>query len=286
MKGIEQWQKLFSAYGISYEKISSNDNAVTLTGLAGAPVFRAVNTYQEFEDLHTKARQKADQMGRLLVLGLPLDSVGSIATLPGDMRLPTCRVYGGNAASTFSLSGHKIVNDLLVSLKKETMSVISNGTKVKAPLLNWLIKLAGKQWPYGLPSSLSQLDGLLGLVARDTSLIGHVRARQLSFGRGCPSAVLLPTPNVVLNNNGLNQSVAPADFRFFDLTHEYQIKESSRQRVYAQYCDRYLNVLQEINPIFAQSIGAGCALGSSVLGSNKVATQPKINIPVNAMAGV
>jgi len=286
MKGIQQWQKLFSAYGIAYEKISSNENAITLTGLAGAPVFRAVDTYKELESLHTKARSKADQMERLLVLGLPLDNVGSVATLPGDLKLPTCRVYGGNAASTFSLSGHRIVNDLLTSLKKETMDVISNGTKVKAPLLNWLIKLAGKQWPYGLPSSLSQLDGLLGLVARDTSLIGHVRARQLSFGRGCSNAVLLPTPNVVLNNNGLNQTVAAADFRFFDLTNELNHKEASRHRIYAQYCNRYLNVLQEIDSGFAESIGAGIALGSSVLGGQKAAAQPKINIPVTAMAGV
>ena len=294
MKALEQWKHLFDAYGITYEKIESNSNAVTLTGMAGAPVFRAVETQAQLSELHTKARQKSEEMGRLLVLGLPLTHRASSISLPGGISLPTCRAYGGNSGSTFSLSGHKIEPDFLVQLKKEVLAVMSNGTKVKTPLLDWLQKLAGNSWPYGTPAGLTQLDSLLGLIARDTKLIGHVRTRQLSFGRGCGDAMILPIESVVLKNNNLNQAIASADLRFIGLESEMGFERAARQRIHAQFTDKYLTVMNEIDPKISIELGCEQQLGASVLGKLKVTadavkpkTKQKVAVnPSEAMASV
>ena len=294
MKALDQWKHLFDAFGIAHEKIKSNANAVTLTGLAGAPVFRAVDTQAQLSELHTKARQKSEEMGRLLVLGLPLTHRAASLSLPGGIVLPACRAYGGNVGATFSLSGHKIEPDFLVQLKKEVLAVMSNGTGVKTPLLDWLQKLAGNSWPYGTPAGLTQLDSLLGLVARDTKLIGHVRTRQLSFGRGCGDAMLLPIESVVLKNNNLNQHVASADMRFISLEAEMGFEKAARQRIHAQFTDKYLSVLNEIDAQISIEMGCEQQLGASVLGKLKVGvdaakpvTKQKVAVnPSEAMASV
>lgn len=295
VSALEQWKRLFTAYGISHETIKSNSNAVSLTGLAGAPVFRAVSTTAELNELHTRARQKSQEMGRLLCLGLPLNHPSSSLTLPGGIVLPTCRVYGGHIGATFSLSGHRIEPAFLTDLKKEVLSVMSNGTNVKTPMLDWLQKLAGDSWVYGTPAGLTQLDSLLGLVARDTKLIGHVRTRQLSFGRGCADAMILPIESLVLKNNGLNQQVAPADLRFIGMEAELTYDRAPRQRIHAQFSDQYLSVLAGIDAEFAQTIGCGTQMGASTLGKLEKAkqadTKPAVKkvvtvTPNAAMAGV
>ncbi len=108
MKALKQWAEFFTSLGVSCTPVPDNDKAITLNNLAGAPLFRAVKNYSELADLHTKARQKSAQMERLLILGLPFHHPGATVRLPGDITLPTCRVYGGHAGSAFSLSGHRI----------------------------------------------------------------------------------------------------------------------------------------------------------------------------------
>lgn len=295
VSALEQWKRLFTAYGISHESIKSNSNAVSLTGLAGAPVFRAVESTGQLNELHTRARQKSQEMGRLLCLGLPLNHPGATVTLPGGIVLPSCRVYGGHIGSTFSLSGHRIEPSFLIDLKKEVLSVMSNGTNVKTPLLDWLQKLAGDSWVYGTPAGLTQLDSLLGLVARDTKLIGHVRTRQLSFGRGCADAMILPIDSLIFKNNGLSQNVAPADLRFIGMEAEMTYDRAPRQRIHAQFTDTYLTVLAGIDSDFAESVGCGAQMGASTLGNltknEQAVTQPAVQktitvTPNAAMAGV
>jgi hypothetical protein len=267
MKALNTWTNYFDSLSIGWEPIKSNPNAISLTGIAGAPLFRTVETAAELNDLHSKARKKSAEVERLLAVALPLDHPLSSISLPGEILLPKCRVYAGHSGSTFSLTGHLVQSEFLTTLKKEVTAIISNGTKVKTPLLDWLLKLAGDSWVYGKPSSLSQLDSLIALVVRDPTRVGHVRTRQFSFGRGCGDAMLLPVPGVVLKNNRLNQSINKSDFRFIGLEAEMRQTDSARQRIHAQFSNSFLTVLSDISPNVAEQLNSGADIGASRIGA-------------------
>jgi len=266
MTALSDWKLYFEAIGISCQSIASNSSAVQLTNVAGCPIFRGVETTQELDDLHTKARDKSSEMGRLLVLALPLNHPQSIARLPGNITLPLCRVYGGHVGDVFSTSGHLIESSFLRSIKLEVLAVMSNGTKVKTPLCDWVQKLLQKDWQYGTPSSLAQLDSMLGLLTTDVKSIGHVRSRQLSFGRGSGEALFLPLPTVVLPNNHLDQKVDPADMRFISLESEMAKYDSSRARLHPVFSDKFLSTTFKIDSGYSRSIGCNAQMGASVIG--------------------
>lgn len=267
MKQLQEWTQLFKSMGLAFELIQSNKSACTLTNVPGAPVFKVVTSFAELSELHSKARAKSHEMGRLLCVAMPLNNVQSVAAMPGSLYLPKVRVYAGHAGSTFSLSGHKIESTLLTSLKKEVSNVIANGTKVKTPLVSWLLKLAGTSWPYGIPSSVEQLDSLLQLVCRDVSKIGHARVRELSFGRGCGEALLLPMEGVLLQNNGFNNAIAPADFRFISLSQELANQNAARQRIHSQMSNAFVSAVAEFDPAFAENLGCNTMIGTSQIGT-------------------
>ncbi len=266
MPALQDWKTYFNSLGLTTQAVSSNKSALQLTNVAGCPIFRAVDSTAELNDLHTKARQKSSEMERLLVLGLPFDHPQSNASLPGNVTLPKLRVYGGNVADIFSLSGHSIESTFIKNIKQEVLGVIKNGHDVKTPLCDWVLGFIKSSWPYGIPSSLAQLDGMLGLLVSDPSIIGHVRTRQLSFGRGCGDALLLPNTSVVLKNNSLEQPVEPADFRFVSLENEIQNYNASRARIHPVYSDRFLKQLAVSYPEAAEDFGCGAFVGASVLG--------------------
>lgn len=265
MTNIKQWQRWFNANGIVSETVPSNSSALVLSNLVGSPVFRCVDTVEELNKLHSLARLKSEEMQRLLVVALPLDHPMTMVQLPGEMMLPKVRVYAGNTASTFNLGGHLIESTFLKELKKEVLNIMSNGVKAKTPLCEWLMKLAGSTWIYGIPSSLPQLDSLLALVSRDVAKIGHLRTRQLSFGRGCGDALLLPVNDVVLKNHSVNQKIDVADLRFISLETEITQRDASRDRIYALMTERFLTLLED------KERGTSADVGASRLGRITVA---------------
>jgi len=270
MKTLEHWTNYLNSLGLATSAIACNGNAVSIDNLPGAPVFRAVQNRAELDALHTKARDISASMKRLLILGLPFDNPATLTNLIGDLPIPMCRVYGGHIASSFSLSGHQIENQFSIGLKKEVTAIIERGPKIKTPLCDWLVALAADSWPYGLPSSKEQLDSLLALVARDVERIGHVRSRQLSYGRGCADALLLPTTTVVLPSNSLEFQIHSNDYRFISLEKELNEVTSARHRVYALHSNAFLNVLAEVNPRYAQELGCNTTIGGSTLGNFKL----------------
>ncbi len=266
MTDIEQWQAYFKKIGVTTANIQTNRNVISFPGLPGEPLFRAVASRSELDDLHTKARAISAEIGKLLVLALPMRSIGSICSMPGDLILPRFRVYGGHFASSYALNGHQIENEFSVALKKEVSLVISEGTKSKTPLCDWLLKLVGSSWVYGKPSSKEQLDSLINLAAKDPGMVGHVRARQLSFGRGCDTAFLLPNPEVKLYNNQLKQQIFQSDYRFISSEIEHTNVSSARHRVYSVITSAFLSVLAEHDPRTAQELGCGSHVGASTIG--------------------
>ena len=73
MTALQDWKCYFDRIGVAWQSIPSNSHAIQLTNIAGSPLFRGVNSTVELNELHTKARTKSTDMGRLLVLGLPFD---------------------------------------------------------------------------------------------------------------------------------------------------------------------------------------------------------------------
>jgi len=270
MAAFDDWEKYFSSIGIVCQQVPSNPNASQLVNVAGCPIFRAVETTKELDDLHTKARDLSSQMKRLVVLGMPFNNPQSMAALPGNILLPKARVYAGHVADTFSTSGHLIENDFLLSIKREVLAVISGGTKVKTPLCDWAQKLLSKNWVYGTPSSLAQLDSMLALLASETASIGHVRARQLSFGRGTGDALFLPLPSVILSNNSLTQTVEAADFRFISLESEIGHYGPARTRLHPVFSDKFLTIAATTDKKHAISMGFTSHVGASALGQKNI----------------
>lgn len=265
IQSLKKWTQWLDAIDVAWKPIDSNPRAISLVGLAGAPLFRVVESLEEANELHAKARQKSEELQRLLIVALPIDHPLSMVTLPGEIVLPKVRAYGGHAASTFNLTGHKIECSFLTEVKKEVLNVMANGVQAKTPLCDWLVKLSGSSWPYGTPSSLPQIDSLLGLICRDTVLLGHVRTRQLSFGRGCGDALLLPVDGVVLKNHRLNQAIESSDLRFIGLEVEMEQRNAARDRIYPMFSDRFLSVLNDAE------IGTAAQVGPSKLGTLKQA---------------
>ena len=271
MNALHDWKIYFNSLGITCQEIPSNPSAVQLTNIAGSPIFRGVETIEELDDLHTKARQKSSEMRRLLVLGLPFKHPQSLARLPGNILLPVCRVYGGHVGDTFSTSGHLIESEFLKNIKQEVLGVINNGTGFKTPLCDWVMKLLGSSWRYGTPSSLQQLDSMLGLLSSDIKSIGHVRARQLSFGRGSGEALMLPLSTVVLPHNGLDQNIEASDMRFISLEAEMKQSSAARSRLHPVYSDKYLTATSGIDIQYSRKVGCGAQMGASVLGQSQKA---------------
>ena len=269
MKTLDHWTTYFNSIGLATSTLACNGNAVTIDNLLGAPVFRAVQNRAELDALHTKARGLSTEMKKVLILGLPFDNPASITHLGGDLPLPICRVYGGHTSASFNLHGHQIENDFSIGLKKEVTAIIERGAKVKTPLCDWLLLMASDSWPYGLPSSKEQLDSLLALVARNAERIGHVRSRQLSYGRGCADAVLLPFTSVQLPSHSLDFKINANDYRLISLEKEAKECTTARHRVYALHANKFLNVLAQVNPRFAQELGCGSTVGGSTLGTFK-----------------
>lgn len=291
MRTLEHWLAYFNSLGLVTSKLACNGNAVTIDNLPGAPVFRAVQNRAELDALHTKARSISAEMKKLLILGLPFDNPASIAHIGGDLPLPICRVYGGHISSSFPLHGHHVENQFSLGLKKEVSAIIEHGTKVKTPLCSWLLQMASDSWPYGLPSSKEQLDSLLGLVARNPERIGHVRSRQLSYGRGCADGLLLPIDSVVLPTNSLSFVINANDYRFISLEKETKESSTARHRVYALHSNAFLNVLAEVNPRFAQELGCNSTVGGSTLGQFKTQaaqqeTQAFTQVPTRKSQGL
>lgn len=278
MTNINQWQRWFNANGISTDIVPSNSNALVLTNLVGSPVFRCVGSVEELNKLHTIARQKSEEMQRLLVVALPLDHPMTMVQLPGEMMMPKVRVYAGNTASTFNLGGHLIESTFLKELKKEVLNIMGNGVKAKTPLCEWLMKLAGSTWVYGLPSTLAQLDSLLALVSRDVAKIGHLRTRQLSFGRGCGDALLLPVNDVVLKNHSVTQKINVADLRFVSLETEMTQRDAGRDRIYAVMTEKFLTLLED------KERGTSADIGASRLGKITV-TDPVAELAIEMNRG-
>jgi len=260
---LKEWTQWFDAIGVSWKAVDSNPRAISLVGMPGAPLFRVVESLKEANELHAKARQKSEEMQRLLVVALPLQHPLTLATLPGDIVLPKARVYAGHAGSTFNLSGHHVECAFLTEVKKEVLNVMANGVSAKTPICDWLVKLAGTSWVYGTPSSLAQIDSLLGLICRDTSLLGHVRSRQLSFGRGCADALLLPVDGVVLKNHRLDQKVEQGDLRFIGLEVEISQRSAARDRIYSMFADKFLAIVDDAE------LGTAAQIGPSRLGATK-----------------
>lgn len=270
MNVTQQWKVLFHEFGIKCQETPGNPNAIQLSNMAGCPIFRGVTSVSELNDLHTKARERSSHMNRLLILGLPLTHSQSVLTLPGNILLPKVRAYGGHNADTFSLSGHRIEPLFLKKIKAETIAVIKNGTDVKSPLCDWVLKLLGTNWHYGKPSSLAELDSMLALLISEPNAIGHVRARQLSFGRGCADATLLPVEGIKLKNNSLDQKIAIGDFRFIGLESELEQLDAVRNRIYPLISDKFLTALGKIDSQFAKDMGCGVNVGASIIGRLEV----------------
>lgn len=287
MTALQHWEAFFSANNIACSPVETNKQALSLGGLPGAPLFRAVNDENELAILHTKAREKSHLMNRLLILGLPFDHPGCITRLPGNIVLPTLWTYGGHFASSFSLAGHQIENSLVTEVKKEVSRVMRDGVKAKTPICDWLLKLTQGSWHYGKPSSKEQIDSLIALVSQDPQLLGHVRARQLTFGRGCSDALLLPSTALKLSNNCLAQKVHPSDLRLISLEQEVQSINSNRMRIHANACDLFLTVLDQVSSKTADKLGCGQNIGASVLGVKQikeiktVITQPSGQVNVS-----
>ena len=179
-------------------------------------------------------------------------------------------MYAGHVADTFSTSGHLIENEFLLAIKREVLAVIAGGTKVKTPLCNWAQGLLKRNWVYGTPSSLAQLDSMLALLASETAAIGHVRARQLSFGRGTGDALFLPMPSVILPNNSLSQNVAAADFRFISLEAEIGHYGPARTRLHPVFSDKFLSITATTDRKYAVSMGFTSHVGASSLGQKNI----------------
>ena len=133
-------------------------------------------------------------------------------------------------------------------------------------MCKWLLSLAGSSWPYGIPSSKEQLDSLIALVSRDVTRVGHIRARQLSFGRGCSDGLLLPVTSLVMKTNDLDEVVNHNDFRFFSFDRELENINPGRNRVYALLSNAFLSTLAEFNPTVAQELGCASDVGGSRIG--------------------
>ena len=280
MTAIDQWKRYLDFLGITWTALESNNKAVQLTGIAGAPIIRGVKDRQELNELHTSARQKSSEMQRLLLLALPLDNISSQIVLPGDIVLPKTRVYAGHISDTFSLSGHLIQSKFLTAIKKEVSRVISEGTKESTPLCDWALKMLGRSWVYGKPSSNSQLDSLLGLLAKDPAIIGHVRSRQLSYGRGAGDAVLLPIKGVKLPTNKLDQKIEQCDYRLISLEHEMGQYDSSRARVHAVLSHQYLSALSVDDKHLATELGCQSDVGYSRIGKIESSSKVENKCPV------
>ena len=274
MTALQDWKKYFEHFGVAWQSIPGNTNVIQLTNIAGCPLFRGVNSTVELNELHTKARTKSKDMQRLLVLGLPFDHVQGSVSLPGNITLPKLRVYGGNVGDTFSLSGHQIESGFLLKIKQEVLGMIKNGQDVQTPLCDWALKLLGDAWVYGTPTSLTQLDSMLGLLANEPGSLGHVRSRQLSFGRGCGEALFLPLQSLKLRNNRLQQTIEPSDFRFISLEKEIETYDSARARLHPVFADKFLTVLAQRNAHAAAELGCAASFGVSTLG--QVAVKPSI----------
>lgn len=266
MTAISDWKRYLNACGISWIALESNKNCIQLTGVAGAPILRAVETREELDNLHTTARQKSSELERVLILAMPFDNAFTQLALPGDIVLPRVRAYAGHISDTYSLSGHLIQSKFLSAIKNEVSAVIAEGTKVKTPLCDWAIKLLGSSWVYGKPSSVSQLDSMIGLLAQDPARIGHVRSRQLSYGRGCGDAILLPVKGVQLKNNNLDQKIEQCDMRLISLESEMAQYDSARARIHAVMSDRYLTSVSQAARTMSVNLGCGANIGISKIG--------------------
>ncbi|EHA63796.1 hypothetical protein [Synechococcus sp. WH 8016] len=282
MTAIDDWKGYLDVTGISWTSLESNNNAIQLTGMAGAPILRAVETREQLDSLHTTARQKSSELERLLILALPFDHPHTQMTLPGDIVLPKVRAYAGHISDTYSLSGHLIQSKFLTSIKKEVSRVITDGPKVSTPLCDWALKLLGRSWVYGTPSSASQLDSMLGLLAKDPAMIGHVRSRQLTYGRGCADAVLLPIKGVQLSTNKLDQKIEQCDMRFVSLEAEMSMYDSSRARIHAVMSNHYLTCASQSNQTFASQLGCDSMIGISKIGTTH--TKERHDTGCNAFA--
>ena len=277
MSSINNWKIYFESIGLTTHEIPGRDDSIQLTNLAGAPIFIAVKSKKELDDLHTKARAKSAEMRRLLLVGLPLNHPLTILTLPGDIVLPKFRVYAGHAADTFSINGHQIEPKLLKGIKKEVLHVIERGvSNSKTPLCSWIMKLLGKNWKYGTPSSLVQMDSMLALISQDVELLGHVRSRQLSFGRGCSDGIVLPTADYVMKNNSLDLRIPACDLKLFSMEQELENYSPARNRLYPLYSHLFLTALASINESKAKEIGCASLVGKSSIGklpkTRKIAT--------------
>ena len=91
MTALKDWTTYFKSLGISCGPVPSNPSAVQLLNVAGCPIFRGVETVEELEDLHTKARELSSKMERIVVLGMPFNHPQTLATLPGNILLPKAR---------------------------------------------------------------------------------------------------------------------------------------------------------------------------------------------------
>ena len=283
MTAIHQWRALLDALRISHQTIPGNVTSIQLTGIDGAPILRGVETTEELSELHTKAREKSESLERVLLLALPLTHPKSHLTLPGDIVLPKLNAYGGHMSSTFSLSGHRIEPSLVREMKREVMAVMQDGTKIKTPLCDWALKLLGNSWQYGTPSSLVQLDSMIGLLARDARMLGHVRTRQLSYGRGCGDAMLLPKAGVIPTSNQLLNKTHESDFKLLGLEAEIGQLDSARMRIHAVISDVYLTVLSRIDRELASDLGCGQVIGGSRLGEE--APKPTITRSLRVTPG-
>ena len=272
MTALQDWILYFNSLGVNCQAIPSNSSAVQLINVAGCPIFRVVESVPELDALHTKARQKSSEMGRLLAIALPLDHPQTLTSIPGSIHLPKVRIYGGHIGDTFSTSGHLIENEFLKAIKREVLAVISNGTRIKTPLCNWVQNLLGKNWKYGTPSSLPQLDTMLGLVASDAAIIGHIRARQLSFGRGCADALFLCGQDVVMPTNALDQKIDAGDFRFVSFETELSKTNAARERLRPIFAHRFYQAVERINPVYAQQLGYESPIGVSTITTRKIAS--------------
>ena len=266
MASLNQWASFFTANGFTCQEIPGNSSAMQLTNVAGSPIFRCAKDAKELESLHTKARSKSSEINRILIIALPIDHAKSSIAMPGDILLPRFRVYAGNIGDTFSLSGHGIESEFLQNIKKETLEIMSSGNGVKTPLCDWVIKVLGTCWHYGKPSSLAELDSMLGLMANEVGRIGHIRSRQLSFGRGCSEATFLPIVGTNLKNNDLNQQINKADFRLISLEQEMGNYSPARQRIYPIITHRFLSVMSAANRKQAKEMGCEASIGTSTLG--------------------
>lgn len=222
----QQWATFFAQMGIPAKKLEGKQGVYEL-GMPGRPIFKLFGSLSELRKSEKTLEAAADSSQRPVIGALPFNSFGATTYVPGVGPVPCVMVKAGAIHDDWALSGHRLMNQLIVTLRSE-FEALQAGEQ-SAPYITYLMRALEQT---EVPQTLEELTKLCNAAAEHPQVIGLPAALQAAAGRGSHQGIFMFNPERKWDTTSSLPAFKKDDWFLYDLSRAIADETSSTRRAH------------------------------------------------------